>query len=377
MRSVRHRRLTAVAGLGAGYLLSEYQRASAQHYASAGSRFAAVATERGGQDIFGAYEPVVGWPKGLETLPGHEAWTIGVVHSVFAESANRVFVLQRGELPVVPMPEVRKLGPSVWFPLMRLPWRSASNSSPPANGATGQLAETAWKTWEDRGNRLGVDGRWEHCILVYDRRGTLIEAWTQWDTMLQRPHFVSISPYDPQKHVWIVDDHKHAIFKFTSDGKRLVQTIGTVGVPGADAMHFNRPSYLAWLPDGGFVVADGYNGTRVVKFDGNGTFLKAWGQRGESGNETRPSYFNNVHGIAVDPATRRIFVNDRNNGRIQVFDENGVFLDQWSTGERPTSDVHMFHLMADGYLWAADRGTNRIVKWDLSGNFIYSLGHLG
>ena len=61
---------------------------------------------------------------------------------------------------------------------------------------------------------------------------------------MQRPHFVAISPYDPQKHVWILDDHKHAIFKMTNDGKQIVQTIGTYGVPGNDeqALQPARPS---------------------------------------------------------------------------------------------------------------------------------------
>ena len=56
---------------------------------------------------------------------------------------------------------------------------------------------------------MGVDARWEHCIMVFDGAGNLIESWNQWDAKLQRPHFVAISPYDAQKHVWIVDDHKH------------------------------------------------------------------------------------------------------------------------------------------------------------------------
>ena len=67
--------------------------------------------------------------------------------------------------------------------------------------------------------------------------------------------------------MWVVDDHTHAIYKFTNDGKQLVQTIGTPNVPGADGTHFNRPTFMAWLPDGSFYVSDGYNGTRVAKFD--------------------------------------------------------------------------------------------------------------
>jgi hypothetical protein len=223
---------------------------------------------------------------------------------------------------------------------------------------------------------MGVDARWEHCIMVFDGAGKLIESWNQWDAKLQRPHFVAISPYDAQKHVWIVDDHKHVIHKFTNDGKTEVQTIGTYGEPGADDKHFNRPTFMDWFPDGSFVVADGYNGTRVVKFDKNGKYLTAWGQKGTPPNDTRPGYFNNVHGISVDPQTRRVFVNDRANHRAQVFDENGKFLSEWKFGD-PPSDIHMFHIMSDGSLWAADRGTNKILKYDVDGNFMYSWGMWG
>jgi len=369
--------VAALAGMAVATLFDVGQWASAQQRSSASqSRFAAVPSEKGGQDIFGPYEVVADWPKDLTTIPGHEGWTFGAGQSVFAESPNRVFVLQRGELPNIPRPAVSRLGPSTVFPIGRLPWRDATIASPPGNGGTGQLAETAMEAWAKAGNKMGVDARWEHCILVFDAQGTLIDAWTQWDKMLQRPHFVAISPYDAQKHVWILDDHKHAIFKMTNDGTQIVQTIGTYGEPGNDDKHFNRPTFIDWFPDGSFVVADGYNGTRVVKFDKDGKYVTSWGQRGENGKDTRPGYFNNVHGVAVDPKTRRVFVNDRGNKRVQVFDDNGKFLDQWSMGPDP-SDIHLFHIFSDGYLWAADRGTNRMLKYDLNGRFMYSWGTWG
>jgi len=365
----------ALAGMAVATLFDFSQWVSAQQRPAA-PRFAAVPGEKGGQDIFGAYEVAAGWPKDLATLPGHEGWTFGAGQSVFAESPNRVFVLQRGELPNIPRPMTRRLAPSLVFPIGRLPWRDATTASLPGNGGTGQIAEQGIQAWEKAGNVMGVDARWEHCILIFDGQGNLVDTWTQWDTMLQRPHYVGINPYDPQKHVWILDDHKHAIFKMTNDGKQIVQTIGTYGVPGNDDTHFNRPTFMDWFPDGSFVVADGYNGTRVVKFDKDGKYVTSWGQRGENGKETRPGYFNNVHGIAIDPKTRRVFVNDRGNHRAQVFDENGRFVDQWSFGPNP-SDIHLFHIFSDGYLWAADRGTSKMLKYDLNGNFMYSWGTWG
>ena len=179
-----------------------------------------------------------------------------------------------------------------------------------------------------------MDAKWENCIVIADANGNIVERWTQWDKILQRPHFVAINPYDPEKHVWIVDDHMGVIYKFSHDGKQLVQTIGTPKVTGADGTHFNRPTFLAWLPDSTMFVADGYNGTRVAKFDKNGKFLMDWG------NQVTPRNMSNVHGIAVDPQTRRVFVNDRGNKRIQVFDENGKYLYEFSMGEDP-SDIHL------------------------------------
>ena len=267
---------------------------------------------KGGQDTFGHYAVVADWPKPLAQLPGHDAWTYGAAQSVFAESPDRVFVLQRGELPVVERPATQRLrdvAPSLEYPVFRLPIRSATVASPPAGGAAGTMPPDGLKAWQDAGGVLGVDARWEHCILVFDGDGNLVEDWTQWDSMLARPHAVYVSPYDPDRHVWIVDDFRHAIFKFSNDGTRLVQTIGTVGEPGADATHFFRPTFMAWLPDGTFFVADGYENTRVVKFDASGKYLTAWGERGTPPNDTRAGYFNNVHGIAVDPRTRRVFVN--------------------------------------------------------------------
>jgi len=323
------------------------------------------AQTKGGQDMFGQYDIVKGWPKDISTLPGNDKWTYGAGQSVYAESPNRIFMLYRGELPNIRRPQSKMLtefGPSIQFPIGRLPWRDATTASLPGGGAGGSIPGAPTDGWS---GTLGVDAKWENCIVIADSNGNIIERWTQWDKILQRPHFVAINPYDPEKHVWIVDDHMGVIYKFSHDGKELLQTIGTPKVTGADGTHFNRPTFLAWLPDSTMFVADGYNGTRVAKFDKNGKFLLDWGRN-----------MNNVHGIAVDPQTRRVFVNDRGNKRIQVFDENGKYLNEWSMGPDP-SDIHLLYIGADRTLWAADRGTSKMLKYDLDGKFLYSWGIWG
>jgi sugar lactone lactonase YvrE len=347
-----------------------------------GAGFAAIPGEVGGQDIFGAYDVVKGWPKDLSTLPGHEKWTWSAAEGVYAENPNRVFYVNLGELPNIKRPEthlLKDLGPNILFPTGRLPWRDATFATLPGGGAAGADPADGMKLW--RGQKppyreVGVDARWEDCINVIDANGNIVEQWTQWDKILKRPHYITINPYDPDKNVWLVDDHMEVIYKFSHDGKQLLQTIGTPGVAGADATHFNRPTFIAFQPDSSMYVADGYNGHRVAKFDKDGKFLLDWGKAGVAPNEKRPGYFTNVHGVAVDPQTRHVFVNDRYNHRVQIFDENGKYLKEFYVGDAP-SDVHLLYIGADRTLWMPDRGTSKMLKYDLDGHFLYSWGTWG
>jgi hypothetical protein len=222
--------------------------------------FPAVPGFKGGEDITGPYEPVVDWPQPLTSLPGHQNWTWGAVEGIYAESPNRVFIAQRGEEPALKRPAntpVPAFGPSLSFPTAEVPFRNASQgpvASLPGGGAPGDLPEDADKKWS---GKKGVDARWEHTLVVVDANGKISEDWTKWDTFFERPHAVYINPYDPEKSIWVVDDYKEAVFKFSHDGSKILQTIGTVDQSGADATHFNRPTFLTWLPDSTMFVADG------------------------------------------------------------------------------------------------------------------------
>ena len=211
-----------------------------------------------------------------------------------------------------------------------------------------------------------------NCIVVVDGDGKLIEAWNQWDHLFEwgrGPHQIYISPYDPERHVWVIDDMRHVIFKFTHDGKQLVQTLGVLDEFGDndDLQRFRRPTMMDWLPDGTFFVADGYGNTRVVKYDKSGKPLMKWGTRGNG-----PGQMIGPHGIAVGGSPPRVFVSDRGNRRIQVFDVNGKYLDQWP-GVAPDSLM----LSADEHLWAIDSLTMKIVKYNLSGHVEHSFGQWG
>src|SRR5437016_658297 len=125
--------LTAGVALGVMALMFGARPTVVRGQAGQDARFAAVPSEKGGQDIFGAYEVVPNWPKPLSSLPGNEKWTWGAGQGIFAESPNRVFVLQRGELPNLQRPKtiaLPQLVPNVEFPIARLPLRDATSTSP-------------------------------------------------------------------------------------------------------------------------------------------------------------------------------------------------------------------------------------------------------
>jgi hypothetical protein len=333
--------LSLSVGIIAGAILFGNGLWSVRGAALPGTGFVAVPGEIGGQDLYGPYEVVPDWPKPLATLPGHDGYTWGAAMGVFAESPNRVFISQRGELPIVPKPP-----------------------NPNGNGSYTTVPALLKNS----------SARFDDHIVVVNAKGDIIETWTQWDKMLKVPHCVEISPYDPEKSVWVTDEGLtaspgSAIYKFSNDGKKLLLTIGVPNEPGDDDKHLNRPEFIAWLPDGTMFVADI---SRVVKYDKDGKFLLSWGQKGNPPNDTRPGYFNLLHSIAVDPKTRRVYVNDRGNRRIQVFDENGKFLEQWSNG--PYAQMGMLYLSGKRELWQTDEITSRILKYDLQGHFLYSWG---
>ena len=216
-----------------------------------------------------AYDLVAGWPQNY-CGAGH---VIGSTAGIWAESPDRVFIFSRGCLP-------------------ELEGRRAARPTASSRRATPRATTCR--------RRIPRHPRWDHIVNIVDRNGKLIESWEQHNKLFVRPHRVLVNPYDPERHVWLVDDGAHAIYKFTRDGKKLVMTVGTPMQPGNDETHFTRPTDVAWLPDGTFFVSDGYVNTRVVKFDKNGKFILTWGQKGNEPNETRPSYMNTVHAIAID-----------------------------------------------------------------------------
>lgn len=331
----------------------------------ASSAFMQPAQPRGGQEEFGPYEPVANWPQPLpDGADGvsHAGWTWGSVGGVFAESPDRIWVAMRGELPLPPEAK---------------PWTPYGLLNPSRGNATGNddgLSATC-----EPATPRGWQRRYHHVIFVVDRNGKQVQHWGQHDALFEMrcgrgPHKIKMSPYDPQKHVWVFDDQLHVIHKFTYDGK-LVMTLGTKGQRGRDGGRlFDRPTDIAWLPDGTFFISDGYGGKRVAKFDKDGKFLLDWGAAPKDPSNPGPNEFNTVHSIAISH-DRRVFVADRGHRRIQIFDENGKFLDMFSTGVNSSPYAHI--ITTDQMLWVSDGGTQRMLKYDLNGKYLYGWGVRG
>ena len=151
---------------------------------------AMLAQEKGGGDETGPYDLVRGWPQNY-CGEGH---VIGSTAGIWAESPDRVYIFNRGCLPVVK------------------DTRGAADAFIPARNASG---------YDLSQKDPARHPRWDHVFNVVDREGRLIESWDQHNRLFVRPHRILVNPYDPDRHVWLVDDGAHAIYKFTRDGKRL------------------------------------------------------------------------------------------------------------------------------------------------------------
>lgn len=169
----------------------------------------------------------------------------------------------------------------------------------------------------DAQDRVWTLNRGQVPVQVYDRSGTLLASWGE--GIFSKPHQIR---FDADGNVWITDAGLHVVRKFTPEGAILL-TLGTPGEAGDDSEHLDGPTDIAIAPDGSLYVSDGYGNNRVVRFDAEGRFLSAWGRLGSG-----PGEFSLPHSIAIDRAGR-LYVADRNNARIQVFDRTGRYLDEW------------------------------------------------
>ncbi len=215
------------------------------------------------------------------------------------------------------------------------------------------------------GNIL-VFHRGAHPIMEFDAHGKFLRSWG--DGMISEGKVTRVEPkdrapgasgytavygppgcyscgahsvrVDPEGNIWIVDAGAHAVYKMDAEGRVILQ-LGVKGESGVDSSHFNLPTDVAFAPNGDIYVSDGYGSARVVKFSADGKYLLRWGKRG-----TGPGEFGLPHNLVVD-ARGRVYVTDRDNRRIQVFDPQGKFLDQWED----VGGVSTLFMTKDQHIW--------------------------
>jgi DNA-binding beta-propeller fold protein YncE len=200
-------------------------------------------------------------------------------------------------------------------------------------------AVEGWAKWPDGWNlhdvaAVGIDGkdqvyafhRGDHPIVVFDRDGNVLRTWGE--GIFKRAHGIHMGPDDT---VYLTDDADHTVRKCTLDGKVLL----TIGIPGTPAPFmsgepFRQCTHTALSPQGDIYVSDGYGNARIHKYTPDGKLAGGWGKPGAG-----PGEFNLPHNIACD-ADGWVYVADRENHRIQVFDGDGRFETQWHNLHRPS-----------------------------------------
>ncbi len=217
----------------------------------------------------------------------------------------------------------------------------------------------------DKDDNVWVFNRGAHPVIQFDKSGKMLQAWTE--VPLKTAHGLRV---DRDGNIWTVDVEAHRLMKFTPGG-RLLMMIGQVG--GAAGTNdtkdgFNRPANLTFAPNGDFFVADGYVNSRVVKFNKSGEYLTHWGQKGTGDGE-----FNLVHDVALD-SQGRLYVADRTNQRVQIFDQNGKFLGKWTDLGSPWG---LYYVQRENALYMCDGVNNRILKLNLDGQVLGVLSSYG
>jgi DNA-binding beta-propeller fold protein YncE len=188
-------------------------------------------------------------------------------------------------------------------------------------------------------------------IQKFDASGKLVTSFGA--GMFNYPHGLYV---DRDNNIWVSDGRAknngkgHVVVKFSPEGKVLM-TLGKPGVAGDGPDTFNAPSDVLIAPKGDIFVADGHGGdtnARIVKLTKDGKFIKAWGKKGAA-----PGEFDTPHGLAMDSAGR-LFVADRSNSRIQIFDQEGNLLAVWRQFGRPSG----VFINKDDVIYVADSNSN-------------------
>ncbi len=240
-----------------------------------------------------------------------------------------------------------------------------------------------WGTMPDgyvtgAGMAVSVDGegnvwyynRSSHPVMQFDPDGNLLQAWPEDKELSNHQGAAHGMGIGPDGGVWLVDRETHTIFKFSQSGRTLL-TIGSFAaqVGTNETLYaFNRPAGISFDSQGAIYIADGYRNTRVAKYNSSGDYINHWGGAGDA-----PGQFNLVHGLTLDHRDR-VYVADRGNKRVQVFNKNGKFLAEWNGLGTPWN---LAFDRREKVIWMCDGDLGRVTKLSLDGEVLGGFGTTG
>ena len=213
----------------------------------------------------------------------------------------------------------------------------------------------------DSQDRVFMYSRSEYPLIVYDRDGHILETWGDEVLPENSAHGIFI---DKDDNVYCTAFTAHCVYKFNPQGE-LVMTIGAPGQMGTnDGDPFNRPTDLAIASTGDIFISDGYGNTRMHKYSPEGKRLLSWGERGDG-----PGQFDLVHCVRVDREDR-VWVCDRANNRLQIFDLDGQYISECSGLLEPNT---IYFDPQEDIIYIAELG-HRFSIYTLDGNLITQWG---
>jgi DNA-binding beta-propeller fold protein YncE len=254
--------------------------------------------------------------------------------------------------------EAREAKPGEFSPVPELGYRAVPDFfNAPAGVTVGEASAVALNSKQ----HIFLFQRATPMLSEYDEHGSYVRSLGE--GLFTHPHGLRI---DEDDNLWTTDDGSHLVLKLSPTG-RVLLVLGRKGVAAESDWLFNQPTDVAFGPGGTLYVTDGYGNSRVVKFDRDGKFIKAWGKYG-----SKPGEFNLPHTIAVD-RQGHVYVGDRENRRIQIFDGEGTFLKEWTGIGYP----YGLCITPDQHVWMIDGGYDRIVELDPDGKILGAFGEPG
>jgi DNA-binding beta-propeller fold protein YncE len=227
----------------------------------------------------------------------------------------------------------------------------------------------------DQHDRIYVFNRGAKPVMVFDTDGNLVLAGADQEINGKtiNPSWQHSGGVDWDGNVYVIERDAHRIVKLSPKLDRFLLQLGTTNEKGNDATHLNLPSGIAILRSGNMVVTDGYGNNRVILFDKNGKFIKQVG-KGEGGpadKGTGPSEWNLPHKLAVD-AKENLYIIDRENKRLQVYDKDLTYLREIKNDWNPW-DVNISRKATEAFGWIADHKDERVLKFSLTDGKILAL----